>query len=163
MAGYPAVGTVQFAAGKRRTFIVLITDDSYVEGAETYKVTLANPGAGSLLGGQATATLAIFDDDSLDQLIRVDNAGRFVEQLYHDFLNRTDSAGLAFWTNEITSCSTDQTYISAKRECRSGILPLVKFQQTGYLVERLYKTAYGNATGASTLGGAIRFRCRWSG
>ena len=29
----------------------------------------------------------------------------------------------------------------------------IEFQQTGYLVERLYKAAYGSATGTSTLGG----------
>jgi hypothetical protein len=30
----------------------------------------------------------------------------------------------------------------------------IEFQQTGYLVERMYKVAYGNASGTSTLGGA---------
>jgi hypothetical protein len=30
----------------------------------------------------------------------------------------------------------------------------IEFQQTGYLVERLYKAAYGDANGTSTLGGA---------
>ena len=29
----------------------------------------------------------------------------------------------------------------------------IEFQQTGYLVERIYKTAYGDASGASTIGG----------
>ena len=30
----------------------------------------------------------------------------------------------------------------------------IEFQQTGYLVERIYKAAYGDASGTSTLGGA---------
>jgi hypothetical protein len=30
----------------------------------------------------------------------------------------------------------------------------IEFQQTGYLVERFYKTAYGDVTGTSTLGGS---------
>jgi hypothetical protein len=30
----------------------------------------------------------------------------------------------------------------------------IEFQQTGYLVERVYKTAYGDATGTSTIGGS---------
>src|SRR3989442_13956404 len=30
----------------------------------------------------------------------------------------------------------------------------IEFQQTGYLVERLYKVAYGDASGSSTRGGA---------
>src|SRR5438067_814894 len=29
----------------------------------------------------------------------------------------------------------------------------IEFQQTGYLVERIYKAAYGSASGTSTLGG----------
>jgi len=29
----------------------------------------------------------------------------------------------------------------------------IEFQQTGYLVERLYKVAYGDANGTSTFGG----------
>jgi hypothetical protein len=152
----PAVGTVQFAAGQTsKNFTVLITDDSYVEGTETLQLALTNPGAGSLLGGQATSTLAITDDDGAPSANPIDNAGRFVEQLYHDFLNRTpDSAGLAFWANEITSCGTNQACISSKRESVAAAFFLsIEFQQTGYLVERLYKTAYGNAAGASTFGG----------
>jgi hypothetical protein len=30
----------------------------------------------------------------------------------------------------------------------------IEFQQTGYLVERIYKTGYGDATGTSTIGGS---------
>ncbi|PYS65784.1 MAG: hypothetical protein DMF74_02830, partial [Acidobacteria bacterium] len=30
----------------------------------------------------------------------------------------------------------------------------IEFQQTGYLVERMYKSAYGNANGTSTFGGS---------
>jgi len=33
----------------------------------------------------------------------------------------------------------------------------IEFQQTGYLVERLYKAAYGDASGASTFGGTHQF------
>src|SRR5205814_7141029 len=29
----------------------------------------------------------------------------------------------------------------------------IEFQQTGYLIERIYKTAYGNGSGTSTFGG----------
>jgi hypothetical protein len=30
----------------------------------------------------------------------------------------------------------------------------IEFQETGYLVERMYKTGYGDATGTSQIGGA---------
>src|SRR5207245_7240382 len=36
----------------------------------------------------------------------------------------------------------------------SNFVHSFEFQQTGYLVERMYKVAYGDAAGASTFGGA---------
>ncbi|MDX6446781.1 MAG: hypothetical protein QOH71_3855 [Blastocatellia bacterium] len=151
-----AAGTLQFAPGQStRTFNVLVTDDTYVEGAETLQLVLTNPATGALLGAQTTATLTINDDDIVPASNPVDNAGAFVAQLYHDFLNRTpDSAGLIFWTNQITSCGSDQTCISQRRvNVAAAFFLSIEFQQTGYLVERLYKTAYGSSTGSSTLGG----------
>lgn len=86
----------------------------------------------------------------------IDGADFFVRQHYSDFLNRQpDAPGLAFWTNEITSCGADVNCVEAKRINVSAAFYLsIEFQQTGYLVERLYKSAYGDATGTSTLGGA---------
>src|SRR5207237_3686463 len=67
-----------------------------------------------------------------------------------DFLNREpDADGLAFWTNEITSCGTDAGCIESKRINTSAAYFLsIEFQQTGYLVYRFYKAAYGNVPGA---------------
>jgi photosystem II stability/assembly factor-like uncharacterized protein len=75
-----------------------------------------------------------------------DDAQFFVRQQYLDFLNRgPDGSGWDFWMNEITSCGTDQQCIEAKRINVSGAFFLsIEFQQTGYLVYRLYKTSYGN-------------------
>src|SRR5207302_2175530 len=85
----------------------------------------------------------------------IDYPASFVRQHYHDFLNRdADASSLAFWVNEITSYGTNQSCIQAKRINVSAAYFLsIEFQQTGYLVERLYKSAYGDATGASTFGG----------
>jgi hypothetical protein len=82
----------------------------------------------------------------------IDQADFFVKQQYLDFLNRTaDSSGLGFWTNEITSCGTNQTCIDNKRVNVSAAFFLsIEFQQTGYLVERLNKTALGDVNGNST-------------
>jgi len=79
----------------------------------------------------------------------IDDAQFFVTQHYRDFLNRTpDPAGLAFWTNEITSCGTDQGCIEAKRINVSAAFFLsIEFQQTGYLVYRIYKSSYGDISG----------------
>jgi hypothetical protein len=82
----------------------------------------------------------------------IDDPDFFVKQQYLDFLNRTaDASGLAFWKNEITSCGNNQTCIENKRVNVSAAFFLsIEFQQTGYLVERLYKTAFGDADGNST-------------
>ena len=82
----------------------------------------------------------------------IDCADFFVRQHYHDFLSREpDDAGLAFWTNEITSCGGDAGCVEAKRVNVSAAFFLsIEFQNTGYLVERMYKAAYGDATDALT-------------
>jgi hypothetical protein len=85
----------------------------------------------------------------------IDQSDFFVKQQYLDFLNRTaDSSGLAFWTNEIASCGSDQACIDTKRANVSAAFFLsIEFQQTGYLVERIYKTSYGDFSGTSTFNG----------
>jgi hypothetical protein len=74
----------------------------------------------------------------------------FVSQHYQDFLNREpDPAGLAFWTNEITSCGFDAQCVEVKRINVSAAYFLsIEFQESGYLVYRFYKAAFGNLPGA---------------
>ena len=81
---------------------------------------------------------------------RIDDPQFFVSQHYRDFLNREpDASGLAFWSNEITSCGTDTQCIQVKRVNVSAAFFLsIEFQETGYLVYRFYKAAYGNLPGA---------------
>jgi Calx-beta domain/Beta-propeller repeat len=149
------VGTLSFAPGETsRTIAVLINEDSYVEGNETFTVNLSNPSGVSL--GASVATVTIVDDPTEPLTNPIDDPSTFVCQQYHDFLNRqADASGQAFWTNEITSCGMGQACIDVKRVNTSGAFFLsIEFQQTGYLVERLYKAAYGDANGTSTLGGA---------
>jgi len=64
-------------------------------------------------------------------------------------------SGWDFWTNEIASCGTNAACIESKRINVSAAYFLsIEFQQTGYLVERMYKAAYGDANRTSTIGGA---------
>ena len=149
-----AIGTLRFAAGETsKSFVVLINDDSYVEGNETFNVNLRNP-SGATLGAPAIATVTIIDNASEPTANVIDDPSDFVCQHYHDFLNRTpDPDGLAFWINQITSCGADQTCVQLKRINVSAAYFLsIEFQQTGYLVERIYKVAYGDASGTSTFG-----------
>jgi len=82
----------------------------------------------------------------------IDRARFFVQEHYYDFLGRyPDQGGWDFWTNEIASCGTNQSCIELKRINVSAAYFLsIEFQQTGYLVERIYKTAYGDGSGSST-------------
>src|SRR5439155_3018552 len=58
-----AAGTLSFAPGETsKSFTVLIINDAYQEGTETFSVSLSNP-IGTTLGVRTTATVAIFDDD----------------------------------------------------------------------------------------------------
>jgi len=90
----------------------------------------------------------------------IDDAGFFVRQHYFDFLNRdavNDPSGYNFWTQQIVSCEFDPNRLACidlKRVNVSAAFYLsIEFQETGYLVERIYKTSYGDATGTSTFGG----------
>lgn len=147
-----ALGRLNFAPGETsKSFVVLVNEDSFVEGNETFNVNLTNP-AGMSLGGPSIATVTITDDATEPSTNANDDAQNFVCQHYHDFLNRQpDAPGLAFWTNQITSCGADPQCIEIRRiNVSASFFLSIEFQDTGYLVERIYKAAYGDATGNST-------------
>ena len=151
-----AIGTLGFAAGETsKSFVVLINDDSYVEGNETFNISLSNP-SGATLGAPTVATVTIIDNPTEPATNVIDDPRIYVCQHYHDFLNRQpDQSGWDFWTNEITSCGADQQCIDLKRLNVSAAFYLsIEFQQTGYLVERIYKAAYGDINGGSSFNGA---------
>ena len=148
-----ALGTLSFAPSEdTKGFEILINQDSFIEGPETFTVSLSNPTGGSSLGSPATMTVNIADDLTEPPTNTIDDADGFVRQQYHDFLNReADGAGLAFWVGEITSCGANAGCIENKRVNVSAAFFLsIEFQQTGYLVEKMYKAAYGDATGVSS-------------
>ncbi|HVF50878.1 MAG TPA: carboxypeptidase regulatory-like domain-containing protein [Pyrinomonadaceae bacterium] len=74
----------------------------------------------------------------------IDAAQFFVAQNYRDFLNREpDASGLAFWTGEITGCGANVGCIETKRINVSAAFFLsIEFQETGYLVYRLYQSSF---------------------
>jgi hypothetical protein len=148
-----AVGTLRFAAGETtQSFSVLLTDDATVEGDETVNVTLDSP-SGASLGSPSKLVLTINDNDTTATAANpIDDPSFFVRQHYHDFLSREpDGSGLQFWTQGITSCGADANCTAVKRINTSAAFFLsIEFQETGYLVQRIYKTAFGDATGSST-------------
>ncbi len=150
-------GTLTFSPQEQsKTIVIPINDDSYVEGDESFTVILSNP-TGGLVGDIGTAVVTIQDDDTATPTVNLLDAGSFfARQHYLDFLSRIpDASGLTFWTEQITDCGIDKACLDVKRVNVSAAFYLsIEFQDTGYLVERIYKTAYGDANEISTFGGA---------
>ena len=82
----------------------------------------------------------------------IDCAETLVRQHYLDFLGREpDHAGLAFWTNEITSCGGDTGCVEVKRVHVSAAFFLsIEFQQTGFYATRVQRAAFGRKSGDSS-------------
>jgi len=148
-----SLGTLRFAAGESsKTFVVLISQDIYVEGLESLTVALSNLTGGAAFATPSTATLTITDDATEPATNPIDTADVFVRQHYHDFLNREpDASGLAFWANQITECQQPGATCNADERrvnVSAAFFVSIEFQETGYLVYKFYKAAYGNIAGA---------------
>lgn len=80
----------------------------------------------------------------------IDDPRAFVRQHYLDFLNRNpDQGGWDFWTAKITQCGGDSLCIHNQRIGVSAAFYIeLEFQQTGYVVYRFYRAAYGTKPGA---------------
>jgi hypothetical protein len=85
----------------------------------------------------------------------IDGSQFFVTKHYEDFLGRQpDPGGLQFWTNKIEVCGPFLLCRQDQRVDTSAAFFLsIEFQETGYLVYRMYKTAYGEAQGQAIING----------
>ena len=81
--------------------------------------------------------------------ITINDADFYVTQQYVDFLSRfPDQNGFNFWQNEISSCGSNQSCIDVKRVNVSAAFFLsIEFQETGYLVYKMYEAGFGNLAG----------------
>jgi hypothetical protein len=152
------LGTLVFAPGETsKSFTVFVNDDAFLEAPETVQITLSNP-AGTTLGATASATLTINSNDvaSGPSPVRAEsfNTAFFVRQQYLDFFSREpDASGFQFWQNEINSCGADAQCAEIKRiNVSAAFFQSIEFQETGYLVYRAYKVAYGDATSPNVAG-----------
>ncbi len=144
------IGTLQFGANETsKTISVPIVDDAYAEGlGEILTIGLSNP-SGATLGVNYGAQIIITDNDANNGANPIDASSFFVRQHYLDFLNREpDTAGLNFWTDQIESCTPKPQCTELRRINVSAAFFLsIEFQETGYLVYRIYKASYGNVAG----------------
>jgi hypothetical protein len=74
----------------------------------------------------------------------VDTPEYFVRQHYVDFLNREpDESGFNFWSDQMISCGSDAVCFERRRVNVSAAYFLsIEFQQTGGLVDSLYRTSF---------------------
>ena len=140
------LGTLRFATGEiRKSFRVIITDDSYSDGLQSLTLRLGSPTGGAGLGVLSSMTIGIADNDgSVSGANPIDTSSFFVRQHYADFLGRDpDTSGLNFWTSQIENCGTDTQCRALKRINVSAAFYLsIEFQETGFFVYRLFKASY---------------------
>jgi len=143
-----AIGSMSFGANETsKMFPVLIIDNAFVDGSRIVNLTLTNP-TGGTLGAQATAILTIAENDVVLGANPIDTPHPFVQFHYYDFLGRyPDQNGWDFWTNNITGCAPQPSCTEVQRINTSAAYFLsIEFQQTGYLVYKIYKASFGNLT-----------------
>ncbi len=142
-----AIGTLRFGVNESsKTIDILINEDIKRETDETLTVTLSDP-RNLLLGSPSTASITIVDDPIEAGPNPIDVPEIFVGTHYHDFLARqADNPGQVYWQNEILACGNNVACIEDRRINVSAAFFLsIEFQQTGYLVIRAHKAAFGSA------------------
>ncbi|HWP55255.1 MAG TPA: Calx-beta domain-containing protein, partial [Pyrinomonadaceae bacterium] len=129
----------------QKTFPTLISDDGYAEGNESATLLLQNPVNGTL-GALNSATVQIVDNNPEATSNPIDISRTFAGQHYHDFLYRqSDLSGEDFWTNNIESCGADAQCRQVRRvDTSTAFFLSIEFKETGFLVIRAQKAAFGN-------------------
>jgi photosystem II stability/assembly factor-like uncharacterized protein len=149
-----ARGTLSFAPGETsKTLDVLVSNDRFQEPAETFNVTLSNPSNVALAPAGRVAAVTITSDDTSPGLSPVKweafDSAFFVRQHYLDFLSREpDAAGLNHWKNQIDECGANAACLEARRiNVSASFFLAIEFQETGYLVYKTHKAAFGDLAG----------------
>lgn len=114
-----------------------------------HSATLLPNGNVLVTGGFSVSTAELYNPGTEPNSNIIDDAKFFVQQHYFDFLQRkSDADGLAFWTNQITSCGADAQCLELKRiNVSAAFFVSIEFQETGYFVYRVNKAAHGNLSG----------------
>ena len=140
-------------------FALLITVvaalSAFAQSPPTLRIVTETPGLPSELYYGNTKVKPLRLRPGTNTPITINDSDFFVNQQYVDFLSRfPDQSGFNFWVSQINACGSNSDCIAGLRDNTSGAFFLaIEFQETGFLVERMYKVAYGDATATSTLNG----------
>jgi predicted extracellular nuclease len=155
--GAPVAGAVVNLSGTQNRKFITDANGSYrfdeveTNGFYTVKPTRAGfafapaERSFSLIGNKTEAT---FTGALLDLAINpVDTPEYFVRQQYLDFLGRDpDESGFNFWSDQMLVCGSDFGCFEPRRINVSAAYFLsIEFQETGGLVDALYRASYGRA------------------
>jgi uncharacterized delta-60 repeat protein len=138
------VGTLQFAPGESiKAIAVPIIDDNFAEGTESFTITLSNP-TGGILGANKTATLTIFDNETVNGSGNpIDTVRFFVREQYIDFLGREpDISGNLGWQDILNNCPSSGKDANGnfcdRIEVSAGFFRSEEFQSRGYFIYKFY-------------------------
>jgi hypothetical protein len=155
--GVPISGAVIYLSGTQNRKTITDANGNYrfdnVETSGFYTVTPSrvnynfNPfnRSFSQLGNR---TDAVFTATRASGFVNpLDTPEYFVRQHYLDFLGREpDESGFNFWSDQILECAGDAACVERRTVNVSAAYFLsVEFQQTGGLVDRLYKASFGRS------------------
>ncbi len=102
----------------------------------------------SQLGNQTGAVFTALPNGG--NLNPLDTPEYFVRQHYLDFLGREpDEAGLNFWSHNLEKCGADLNCREvAGIDTSAAFFLSIEFQRSGFLLYRVYQTAFGDMPGA---------------
>ena len=91
------------------------------------------------------STEAAFTGSPISGENPLDTPEYFVRQHYLDFLGREpDEGGFNFWSDQILECGSDATCVERRTiNVSAAYFHSIEFQQTGRLVDGLYRASYG--------------------
>lgn len=129
--------------------ITLASSIAFGQGTPTLRLETEVPGLPSELfyGDLKVKPLRLRPGTTIP--ITISDADFFVHTHYVDFLSRLpEPDGFRFWENEILQCGTNAACIEVKRINVSAAFFLsIEFENTGFLVYRIHKAAFGDLPG----------------
>jgi hypothetical protein len=140
-----AAGRLFFAPGEAsKTINVLITDDGFNEGDETFNLTLFDASNRTEVGTPGTVTITIKDNDTTAATVNpIDTSRSFIVQHYMDFLNREpEPEGLKAWEDILNKCERGDDKCD-RIEVSSGFFRSPEFQERGSFLYHFYSVSLG--------------------